>query len=79
MLPCSSFRTVVSKKLTEVVEISCVNLIDGAALLRVIYEINQGVFLTSSYKKMSSIKGAHVMRQFAHSVWYTSFSSSLPL
>ena len=29
-----SFRTVVSRKLTESVEISCVNLIDGTTLLR---------------------------------------------
>ena len=34
MLPCLSFRTVVSRKLTELVDISCVNLIDGAALFR---------------------------------------------
>ena len=34
MLPCLSFRTVVSGKLTELVDILCVNLIDGAALFR---------------------------------------------
>ena len=34
MLPCLSFRTVVSRKFTQLVDIWCVNLIDGATLLR---------------------------------------------
>ena len=34
MLPCLSFRTVVSRKLAELVDIWCVNLIDGATLFR---------------------------------------------
>ena len=33
MLPCLSFRTVVSRKLTELVDIWCVNFIEGATLL----------------------------------------------
>ena len=55
MLPCLSFRTVVSRKLTELVDIWCVNLIDGATLFR--RSIN---FLTEEsmspfhIKKMSS-------------------------
>ena len=34
MLPSLSFRTVVSRNLTELVDICCVTLIDGATLFR---------------------------------------------
>ena len=55
MLPCLSFRTVVSRKLTELVDISCVNLIDGAALFR--WSMNSVKESMSPFhiKKMSSI------------------------
>ena len=39
MLPCLSFRTVVSRKLTELVDIWCVNFIEGATLFRVVNEL----------------------------------------
>ena len=50
MSPCLSFRTVASRKLTELVDIWCVNFIDGATLFR--WSMN---FLFSFHiKKMSS-------------------------
>ena len=51
----STFRTVVSRKLTKLVDISCVNLIDSAVLFR--WSINSVKESMSPFHvKMSSIK-----------------------
>ena len=61
MLPCLSFRTVVSRKLTKLVDISCVNLIEGAPFFR--WLINSVKESMSSFhiKKMSSIKHTQII------------------
>ena len=61
MLPCLSFRTVVSRKLTELVDISCVNLIDGAALFR--WPMNSVMESMSPFhiKKMSSMNRTQII------------------
>ena len=55
MLPCLSFRTVVSRKLTELADISCVNLIHGAALFRWSMKLVKESMSLFHIKKMSSM------------------------
>ena len=61
MLPCLCFKTVVSRKLTELVDISCVNLIDSVALFR--WSINSFKESMSPFhiKKMSAIKRTQII------------------
>ena len=59
MLPCLSFRTVVSRKLTELVDISFVNLIDGAALFR--WSMNFVKEPMSPFQKMSSMNRTQII------------------
>ena len=54
MLTCLSFRTVVSRKLIELVDISCLKLIDATASYK--WSMN------SVIKKMSSMNGNQITR-----------------
>lgn len=60
MLLCLSFRTVVSRTLIELVDISCVNSIEGAALFRT-WSMNFVKESMSPFhiKKMSSVNPAY--------------------
>ena len=49
MLPCLSFRTVASRKLTELVGVSCVNLIKRYCAVQVVNEFPQGVYVSFPY------------------------------
>ena len=62
----STFRTVVSRKLTKLVDISCVNLIDSAVLFR--WSINSVKESMSPFHiKMSSIKRTQIITLLDHS------------
>ena len=61
MLPCLSFRTVVSRKLTEIVDISCVNSIDGAVLQLFRWPMNFVKESPFHIKKMSSMNRTQII------------------